>query len=58
MSLNSRSPGEQVKCETCSGNHYSAVSGIFCHPGEYTGAEESVFVKERTSLGVGCGTPI
>lgn len=50
--LNSRSPGEQVKCETCSGNHHSAVSGIFCHPGEYVGAEELAFAKGVACHGV------
>lgn len=46
--INSRSLREQVECETCSGNHYSAVSGIFHHPGEYTEAEGLVFAKEET----------
>ena len=53
MFLNSRSPGEQVKCETCSGNHYSAVSGIFCHPGEYIRAQGLIFAREGLCLELG-----
>lgn len=51
MFLNSRSPGEQVKCEACSGNHYSAVSSILCHSGEYIRAGEVNWLEVR------CGAP-
>lgn len=50
MPHNYRSPGEQVERETCAGNHHCAVSGIFCHPGEYIEAQE--FAEEGAFLEV------